>query len=251
MKNSCERIGEKWIASVSDMERAIRDFGILPFFKCAVPGWSVEEMTAPGFWFFEDDVLGPWDWKVDVVQRGDIAYGKFLGGKAAFATVECYRNLIAWRRSLPRFAPSAKEYASLVYGAIQEHGALGSKQLRGIVAEKYGVQLKKGAMDSILQFLQMGTWVVVGDMERVYRGPDLTYSGWQLSSNTTPDALFGLKEEKKESPQPSWARRFQQSTEPDASAAVSDEPAQARELLLERVLGFAPQTDRKTLEKII
>ena len=73
------------------MSEVISRFGIVPFFKGAVPGWSVEEMTAPGCWFDEgpDSVeLGPWDWKIDVVREGGIAYGKFLGGKAAFVPQE-------------------------------------------------------------------------------------------------------------------------------------------------------------------
>ena len=79
------------IDSPEAMIAAIRYFGVLPFFRCGIPGWSVEELTASGCWFSEeeDTFLGPWDWKIDCIQSGNVAYGKFLcGGKAAFATVE-------------------------------------------------------------------------------------------------------------------------------------------------------------------
>ena len=69
-------------------------------------GWSIEEMTAPGCWFTDEEeggTLGPWDWKIEAVREGDIAYGKYLGGKAAFATVEWYRELMNWRRSIPKY----------------------------------------------------------------------------------------------------------------------------------------------------
>ena len=88
------------------MIEAVHRFGIIPFFKGAVSGWSIEELTAPGCWFDDGPdsvVLGPWDWKIDVVREGNIAYGKFLGGKAAFATVQWYKELMNWRRSLPRY----------------------------------------------------------------------------------------------------------------------------------------------------
>ena len=48
----------------------------------AIPGYSVEEHTLPEFWFTEEQ-LGPWDWKIDCVQSGEIAYGKFLWGRKA------------------------------------------------------------------------------------------------------------------------------------------------------------------------
>ena len=84
----------------------IRRFRILPFFINSIPGFSVQEHTSADNWFSEES-LGPWDWKIACVQSGDIAYGKFLwGGKAAFATVDAYRELMNWRRSLPKCAPT-------------------------------------------------------------------------------------------------------------------------------------------------
>jgi len=212
------------IDSPEAMIAAIRYFGILPFFRCGIPGWSVEELTAPGCWFSEDEAsfLGPWDWKIDAVREGDIAYGKFLGGKAAFATVTWYRELMNWRRSQPRWRMALGErykattqsdklmkiLAPLALDAIRTAGGLEMKELRTICAQRIAsAQLKtisahyrpmlaptvkKNVMDSVIQFLQMGTWTVIGDFERVYRGPELTYRGWQRASNTTPDELFAV-----------------------------------------------------------
>ena len=81
------------IISPERMIAGIRELGIVPFFRSRVPGWSVEDQTDPDFWFYTSDVLGPWDWKIDAVREGDIAYGKFLSGKAAFATTRWYRHL--------------------------------------------------------------------------------------------------------------------------------------------------------------
>ena len=91
----------KLIRCEEDMYRAIMEAGILPFFINPVKGYSIQEMTSADCWF-EEDELGPWDWKIECIRSGDIAYGKFLwGGKAAFATIPLYRELANWRRSLP------------------------------------------------------------------------------------------------------------------------------------------------------
>ena len=58
------------ISSPETMERAICELGIVPFFTSAIPGYSIKELTQPGFWFDgEEDSLGPWDWKIDCLQN--------------------------------------------------------------------------------------------------------------------------------------------------------------------------------------
>ena len=244
------------IHSPEAMIAEIRRYGVLPFFKCGVPGWSVEELTAPGCWIFEDDeaVLGPWDWKIDAVREGDIAYGKFLGGKAAFATVEWYRELMNWRRSQPRWRMAVggryrattahdklmKRLAPVALAAIREAGALEARELRLICSAHEQAPVKKNVMDSIVQFLQMGTWTVIGDFERVYRGPDLTYSGWQRASNTTPDELFAA-------PVLPIAKASLQSD----PLATNLTPEASREKIIDYVRECFPGADPKVLEKLI
>ena len=169
------------IDSPERMIGVIREYGIIPFFRCDVNGWSIEEMTAPGCWFTDEEdggTLGPWDWKIEAVREGDIAYGKYLGGKAAFATVEWYRELMNWRRSIPKYRMALEEsfmaatsseklmkfLSPVALSAIKEAGALEARELRLICSEavtpaflrsmgaKYKPLLspgvKKGIMDS-------------------------------------------------------------------------------------------------------
>ena len=222
-----------------NMIAAIKEIGIIPLFRSPVKGWSIQDMTAPGCWFEEngsDGVLGPWDWKVDAVNGGGIAYGKFLEGKAAFATAQWYAHLMNWRRSLPKYRMALGErfpartqseklikyLAPAALDAIKEAGSLGSKELRFICSSaltpyrlsalgaKYKPFLvpavKKNIMDGVLGFLQMGTWSLVGNIERVYRGPNLAYSGWQIAGNTTPEAIFGEFSHSKDSAPQGWGR---------------------------------------------
>lgn len=160
----------------------IREFQLVPFFVNPVPGYSVEEHTSPDAWF-TDENLGPWDWKIECVRSGDVAYGKFLyGGKAAFATVDVYRELANWRRSLPKYQPSPDQRKVLDY--LEEHGSISVPEVRALMG------LNKAGADTLLARLQMQARVVTGDITRVYRGPDLKYSGWQRSSFCAPEALF-------------------------------------------------------------
>ena len=143
-------------------------------------------MTHPSYWFDGDaDVLGPWDWKIDCVQSGDILYGKYLcGGKAAFATFEWYRELRNYRQSLSKYALQPGPQ-TLVMDYVNEHGAITVKEVRGLLG------VKKSAADALLTRLQMQCRLVIGDLVRVYRGEDLHYSGWQVASFCKPEDRAG------------------------------------------------------------
>ena len=182
------------------MVALIRQLGIVPFFSNPIAGFSVEEHTPRDLWFTEDS-LGPWDWKIECVRSGDIAYGKFLwGGKASFATADVYRELLNWRRSLAKYAPTPDQQAVLDY--LAERGSVSVPEVRKLLG------LKKSAADALLAKLQMQTRVVIGDIERVYRGADLTYNGWQRCSWCSPEALF----EDEDFPFPGYVPRTMRST---------------------------------------
>ena len=164
------------------MYSAIMEYGFIPFFAGDIPGYSIEEITPPECWFTSDN-LGPWDWKIDCIRSGDIAYGKFIrSGKAAFATVEWYSHLRNYRRSLDKYSPD--DIQKKAYEAILAKGSMTSRELRLLCG------LPKGKMDAIMSKLQMATLVITGDIERVYKGADLHYDGWQLTSYCTPEELF-------------------------------------------------------------
>ena len=173
--------GIKVIDSLSMME-AIKTCGIIPFFENPVTGFSIEEMTPPDSWFTDED-LGPWDWKVDVVQSGEIVYGKFLcGGKAAFTTPEWYAHLRNWRLSQEKYKPTTE--GRKVLKLIEKEGSCVSRQVRELL------NVKKSKSDSVLANLMNGTRLIIGDIQRVYKGPNLEYKGWQTASYCTPESLF-------------------------------------------------------------
>lgn len=223
------------VVSPETMYEAIRELGIVPFFENPVPGYSVEERTPKEYWF-EGDELGPWDWKIFAVQSGDIAYGKFLwGGKAAFATVEWYRELMNWRRSLPRYQPVPEGRQVLDY--LARYGTIGIKEVRGLLG------VKKNVADNVIMRLQMATRVVTGDIQRVYRGPDLHYNGWQTSSFCTPEALFETAEGL---PGPGGFPFVE-----TVSLQVAHTPEESLSRLMEHVREIAPEATEKQILKML
>ncbi len=263
------------IASPEAMISIIRTIGIVPFSKCSVPGWSIQEMTDPDFWFTTSDQLGPWDWKVDAVQSG-IVYGKFLSRKSAFATEEMYRHLMNWRRSLPyyRMAEGGRYKATTIddrlhkylspvlLSAIRKHETLDSSELRGILEKEVPLEVRKKvggyvgknlipkvtkqAVDFIMQFLEMGTWTVVGDITRVYRGPNCEYKGWQRNSITTPDLLFKVMDQPSEAP--FWAKILEDETTRASMPLCS--PEESRDHIIQAVSKFFPDAP-EALKKMI
>ena len=244
------------INSPASMINAIRECGFIPFFKCGIEGWSIEEMTDHEYWFTSSDKLGPWDWKIDAVREGNIAYGKFLGGAAGFATTDFYRHLMNYRRSLPQYRIVLgedfqavkqnellmKALAPTAFNLIKKRGAVESREIRESLTSAVTPQLldsvtpscranlfpavKKSISDSVITFLEMGTWTVVADFIRLYRGRNQEYNGWQRSIITMPDELF------------------------EDSVMVDCSPEESRQFLISHLLKSFPD-QIKRIEKII
>lgn len=223
--------GIKVTDSLSMLE-AIKTCGIIPFFENPVTGFSIEEMTPPGSWFTDED-LGPWDWKVDVVQSGEIVYGKFLcGGKAAFATPEWYAHLRNWRLSQEKYKPTTE--GRKVLKLIEKEGSCVSRQVREML------NVKKSKSDSVLANLMNGTRLIIGDIQRVYKGPNLEYKGWQTASYCTPESLF-------ERP----AEDFGPWHIGGSTLKCDCSPEESYSILRNHIMGLFPEATEKQLDKII
>lgn len=264
-----------YIDSPQRMIAAIREIGMIPFFKSPVSGWSIEELTHPDSWFYSSDVLGPWDWKIDAVHEG-IIYGKYISRKAAFATEEMYRHLMNWRRSLPKYQVAEggeykattiddrlqKYLSPILLSSIRENETLDSSQIRAILERELPIDLRKKvgghmekylipkvtkqAVDFLLGYLNMGTWTVIGDISRVYRGPNCEYKGWQRNTVTTPEAIF--KNSESPSEQPIWAKFIEDDNGHDN--VVDCSPEESRQFIISRLTSLFPG-NRTMFEKLI
>ena len=225
------------VTSAETMLDTIREMGIVPFFENIIPGYSIEEVTAAENWFDTQENLSytPWDWKIPCVQSGEIAYGKFLlGGKAAFATVEWYRELRNYRQAQPKYQPDEAQQKVLDY--LAENGSIGIKEVRGLLG------IKKSAADAIIAKLMQQCRVITGDITRVYRGPDLHYNGWQTSSFCTPEALF-------DTPAVPFFAGFEQSL--DKELDVDHSPEESYRLLHEKIRSLVPEATDRQIAKLL
>ena len=224
------------IISAETMLQTIQEMGIVPFFENDIPGYSVEEMTSVDNWFDTQENLSytPWDWKIHCVQSGEIAYGKFLQGKAAFATVEWYAELRNYRRAQDKYKPDEAQRQVLEY--LKENGSIGIKEVRLLLG------IKKGAADTIIAKLMQQCRVVTGDITRVYRGPDLHYNGWQTSSFCTPEALF-------DKPAVPFFAAFKAARGSDLE--VNHSPEESFRRLQEHIRTLIPDVTEKQLLKLL
>lgn len=250
---------------------------MVPFSRCSVPGWSIQEMTDPDFWFTSSDQLGPWDWKIEALHDG-LVYGRFIDRSSCFATEEMYRHLMNWRRSRPYYKMAEggrykavtindrlhKYIAPAILAAIRENGSLESSALRGVVERDVPVNVRKKvggyigkhllpkvdkqATDAVMGYLDMGTWTLVGDITRVYRGPNCEYKGWQRNTLSTPEALLDVIQ--KPSENPFWVKFIDDSTDQHETAKIDCSPEESRLFIIEKIRQFFPDATA-AIEKLI
>lgn len=120
------------IASKEQLERAALRFGMLPFFANKIPGFSVQEMAAPGMLFGDTrDVYGCWEWKGPVIQEQTTAYGKFFNRKAGFVSLDLLPDFLNYRRAAYPVNPDSTE--RMILDIIRENEGLSSTELKHII----------------------------------------------------------------------------------------------------------------------
>lgn len=181
------------VTCYQEMERLALDFGFLPLFKNAIPGFSIEEHTPPELWFPDDeDKEGPWEWKGPVARGGKCVYGKLFRGKAGFVSLEWFPDFANHRRSGYDFDVRYDDGMSSrkdkeIYDTLMESGSLLSKQLK--YACGYGKQGQKG-FDTVITRLQMQTYINIADFEYSRDRYGRPY-GWGVARYTTPEVQYG------------------------------------------------------------
>lgn len=193
----------KWIYTDMDMERRVLELGFLPFFRCGIPGFSIEEMTAPGLWFSAEDD-GPWEWKGPVIREGHCAYGKIFNKKAGYVSLEWLPDMLNYRRSR-RYAKDEDTAAldDVVLQTVISEGSTTVKDLRRLLGFVKGrgrksayepvddmPEVGKVSLEPILTRLMMGMRVVIADFEYNVDKHGRPY-GWGVARYTTPEALYG------------------------------------------------------------
>ena len=179
----------EYIRSQSDLSWLVKQCGFLPFFRSAVPGFSVEEHTPPELWF-ADGVEGPWEWKGPVIRETGCAYGKFFQGKAGFISLEWYLDFANHRRDGYDFDARCEDGLAryqdrAVYSVLEEQGPLISREWRELTGIK-----KRSDFDASVSRLQMLGYVTTADFEYALTKDGIPY-GWGLALYALPEEHFG------------------------------------------------------------
>ena len=191
------------IDSRETLEKAAESFGLLPFFPNNIRGLSVEEMSAPGMLFGGNYDEGCWEWKGPVIRRRTSAYGKFFHRKAGFVSLDFLPDFLNYRRDAYPVRPASTE--EMLLEIIRENDSLSSTELKNLIFGKskrtHWEELpdnedqpvfngKRKSLESPLQRLQMGGWIIISDFEYKLTKKGERY-GWGVARYSTPEVVFG------------------------------------------------------------
>lgn len=181
--------------SVDDAIEYIDRVGFLPLFRNEIRGFSLEERTAPEYWWSGDVSKDPWEWRAVIARSKKAAYGKFFGKKAGFISLE-------W---LPYFANFRRD--GYDFDALWDDGKASAKQkkIMDLFSEEnadrellsnemkllagYGGKGEKG-FDGTVAALQMETYLVVRDFRQRENKKGEKY-GWAIAVYATPEHIWG------------------------------------------------------------
>ncbi len=188
---------ERCIHTADELERRIEQAGFLPLFAGEIPGFSVEENTAPQQWWTGDEETDPWEWRGVIARRGRIAYGKFFDGKAGFLSPEWFPVFANYRRDGYDFdARWDDELAGFREKKIMDLflGKKGDRELFSYQIRQEAGFYKGGEknFEGTLTALQMQTYLVCRDFRQRINKKGQTY-GWHAAVLCTPEHLFGTE----------------------------------------------------------
>ncbi len=170
-----------------DIEYIVQEYGFLPFFTSAIPGFSIEEMADRKVWF-PPHGEGVWEWKDPVIAGTGAAYGRFFLSRPGFASREFFMKLSAYRRDGYDFEGMVNDglvtrNERTIHAILEEAGTSSSVFLR----QRAG--MSKSVFDSTITRLQMRTFMMVSGF-----GYNLTKDGrpygWGIARYALPEAVY-------------------------------------------------------------
>lgn len=191
------------IDSRETLAQAVEVFKILPFFPNNIKGLSIEEMCAPGMLFGGNYDEGCWEWKGPVIRKHIAAYGKFFRRKAGFVSKDLLPYFLNYRRSVYPVRSGTTE--EMLLEIIRENDSLTSTELKQLIfggkkRRKWDElpeedllpfsPVKRKSLESPLQRLQMGGWILISDFEYKKTKTGERY-GWGVARYSTPELFFG------------------------------------------------------------
>lgn len=226
-----------YIRKKQDLIEAIQEFGIVPYFRTSIPGFSLEEHCHPSV-LFSDTGEDTWEWKGPVIRETGCAYGKFFEKKAAYVNQELFLDLANYRRDGYDFDARfddglAKFQDKQLYDLIDRNAPVLSKDLRRIGGYAYSgrwqkTEGKKG-FDTSVTRLQEQCYVLISDF--VYTmDKQGNRRGWGVAQYSTPEKQMG-----------DWF----------SANVYGRKPEESCERLLEHLVRLFPHADTSDLKRFL
>ncbi|MBP5186945.1 MAG: hypothetical protein J6040_07810 [Clostridiales bacterium] len=236
------------VKSSAELLKVIEKVGFLPLFDNAVPGFSVENMTAPECWWCGDESVDPWEWRVVLSRTGKVAYGKFFGKKAGFVSKKWFPYFANFRREgydfdarfeegkadikekliMDLFWPKEKELWDLDLRDLGKdvlNPSLLSFEVKDLAG--FGKGGEKG-FEGTCAKLQMGAYLLASDFQQRRNKSGESY-GWAIARYTLPEYL--------------WGYEF-------VTGQYKDSPENSREKIVSQIKKHFP-CDEKVIRKVI
>lgn len=202
----------------------IDETGFLPLFSNDIPGFSVENMTEPSYWWCGDPEVDPWEWRAVLARTGRVAYGKFFQNKAGFVSKKWFPYFANFRRDgydfdarfedgkagrrekliMDLFWPKEGEIwdapgkISIFSNEVKEKAGFGKGGEKGF--------------EGTCAKLQMSSYITVKDFRPRLNKKGEEY-GWAVAVYTLPEYIWGYKYVTKrynESPEESYNKIVKQ-----------------------------------------
>ena len=203
-------------ACIHTVEKAIEhinDVGFLPLFKNEIEGFSLEEWTAPEYWWCDDEQYDPWLWRAVIARQHDIIYGKFFGKKAGFISRKWVPAFANYRRDGYDFDALYEDgKAPLKHKKIMKHfmeenadNEIFSNELKKQAG--YGKDGEKG-FDGAVANLMMQMYICNCDFRKRINKRGEQY-GWDVAVYSSIEHIYGydyVTYDYKEKPEASWQK---------------------------------------------
>ena len=179
------------ITSAMELEALVLEMGFLPFFRCSISNFSIEEFTPSRYWFV-DGVDGPWEWRMELARRGVVAYGKLFSKKAGLVSRDWYPDLANYRRNGydfdSRYEEGLASYREKrIMDVLLREGPTLSKDLKRLAG--FGGDGLKG-FDTVITNLQMQTYITVHSFEYARDKHGQSY-GWGIAKYAVAEDVLG------------------------------------------------------------
>lgn len=170
----------------------IEQAGFLPLFRNKIKGFSVEEHTAPEYWWTKNMEKDPWLWRVKLVQSDRLVYGKFFDKKTGFISKEWFPCFANYRRDGYDFDSLyedgyAKNRSKKIMDLFEQKEIISTIEMKNEAG--FGKEGEKN-FNGILTELQMNMYLTVQEFHWKINKKNVEY-GMYVGYYAKPEKLWG------------------------------------------------------------